>query len=539
MSKKRIMNIVLFVIIVFIGILYFANPFRNSDYDQWKEDVSYQAYVNAVNALQGTLDEGRYTYYDYLEDVEVDYGLPSIEGELLSEQSLDRHDYEGTDVSALVADAPVTYLVEVDEAGYYNIDVDYIVKGQILNNITISVMINDSYQFDDARTIDVALLWEDAVDEYALDKYGDETLPRQSKIESWRPLELYNNTYTSYEPLLFYFEEGINQITFENVSSGELYFGDLEINPPRYIPTYEEYISSNSYSEIDLEPVFINATEYVEKNSSYVRLTSLGDPSVTPFDSRYKKLNVLDGNAWYKAGQDITYNVVVEESGLYDLTFHYANYKPDFNIFRSIKVNGEIPYRELTGYQFENTGSRFANETLSKDGENLKVYLEAGAQGNTITIRAEHSELSVYLRDLQLIIDHINQFALEIIKVTGKDIDTNRTWKLTKYIPETESYLNAYNDIVKFMVVQLSDYSDKQDLSATLSYLKRANVEFERMLEDPDELPLYLNNLYAGASSSTVLLGNSLTELQNPTILAPIRWNTVAFGLTNGPSLPT
>jgi ABC-type glycerol-3-phosphate transport system substrate-binding protein len=515
MSKKRIMNIVLFVIVVFLGVLYFTNPFRNSDYEQWSNEVGYQAYANAIGVLQGTIDEGRYTYYDYLEEVEIDYNLPSAEGTLTSVQSIERNGYQGTDVGALFNDSPLTYTVDVAEAGYYNIDVDYIVKGQILSNITISVMINGAYQFDDAKTVDVVLLWEDAVSEYALDKYGDETLPPQNKIEEWRTLDLFNNTYTTYEPLLFYFEEGLNQITFENVSSGELYFGDLTVNPPSYIPTYEEYINSNSYQEIDMEPLFINATEYVEKNSSYVRLTSYGNPSVTPFDNVNKKLNIIDGNAWYKAGQEVTYNVVVEESGLYDLTFHYANFKSDFDVFRSIKINGEIPYRELAGYQFNNTGSRYANQTLEQDGESLKVYLEAGPDGNMITVRAEHSELSMYLRDLQLIIDHINQFALDIIKVTGKDIDTNRTWKLTKYIPETESYLNAYNDIIKYMVVQLSEYSDKQDLSATLSYLKRANVEFEQMLEDPDDLPLYLNNLYAGAASTTLLLGNSLTALQN------------------------
>jgi len=509
------MNIVLFVIVVFLGVLYFTNPFRNSDYEQWSNEVGYQAYANAIGVLEGTLDEGRYTYYDYLEEVEIDYNLPSVDGTLTSAQSVERNGYQGTNVGALFNDSPLTYTVDVEEAGFYNIDVDYIVKGQILNNITISVMINGEYQFDDAKTVDVVLLWEDAVSEYALDKYGDETLPPQNKIEEWRSLDLFNNTYTTYEPLLFYFEEGLNQITFENVSSGELYFGDLTVNPPSYIPTYQEYIDSNSYQVIDMDPLFINATEYVEKNSSYVRLTSYGNPSVTPFDSINKKLNIIDGNAWYKAGQEVTYNVVVEEDGLYDLTFHYANFKSDFDVFRSIKINGEIPYRELSGYAFENTGSRYANQTLEKDGESLKVYLEAGSDGNDITIRAEHSELSMYLRDLQLIIDHINQFALDIIKVTGKDIDTNRTWKLTKYIPETESYLNAYNDIVKYMVVQLSEYSDKQDLSATLSYLKRANVEFEQMLEDPDDLPLYLNNLYAGAASTTLLLGNSLTALQN------------------------
>jgi ABC-type glycerol-3-phosphate transport system substrate-binding protein len=41
-------------------------------------------------------------------------------------------------------------------------------------------------------------------------------------------------------------------------------------------------------------------------------------------------------------------------------------------------------------------------------------------------------------------------------------------------------------------------------------------VELEKMLEDPDELPLYLNNLYSGENvSMTILLGDSLTSIAN------------------------
>ena len=42
-----------------------------------------------------------------------------------------------------------------------------------------------------------------------------------------------------------------------------------------------------------------------------------------------------------------------------------------------------------------------------------------------------------------------------------------------------------------------------------------ATVELDKMLEKPDELPLYLNNLYSGSSSVTLLLGDTLTTLAN------------------------
>jgi len=511
MTKKRILNVLLFAILTFLVVLFIFKPFQTSDLEEWSNEVSYDTYKDAINLLESSVENGRYTYYDFLEEVNMNYNLPSHDAVLTTLNSSETYGYEGNSVANLGTGLDAIYTVDIIEDGYYVLDLDYFVTGDILNNITMSVAINGEFQFDDAKTIDAVLYWEDSTKEFQTDSYGDETLPTQIKIEEWREFDLYNNTYTSNEPLLFYFEEGINTIQFTNVSSGDLFLGDLEVNPPKYIKTYQEYISNYS-AEASEYNLFINAIDYTEKNSSYVRLFSFGNPSLSPFDSVDKKLNVIDGGAWYKAGQEVTYSVDVEETGLYDIAFHYANYKGDFQSFRSIKIDGEIPFKEVASYAFDYTPTNWANEVLNDElGNPYKIYLEKGT--HTITLRAEKNEVSRELRDIQLMIDHINQFALEIIKITGKDIDKDRTWKITNYISETEDYLQAYQDILKFMVINLSQYSEKDDLSSSLSYLKKAVIEFDKMLEKPDELPLYLPNLYSGDTSVTLMLGNSLTSI--------------------------
>ena len=513
MTTKRLINLSLIVFLGAIITLFIIKPFETSDLDQWSEEVSEHDYEVALGLLQDTLENPRNTYYDFLENIVKDYNLPNHETTMISLQDPERLEYSGTAVGDLSTDKEVNYRVDIQQAGYYVLNADYIVTGTILNNITVAISINGEYQFDDAKTVDVVLYWKDKTKDFALDTYGDEALPAQLKLEEWRHLDLYNNTYTSNEPLLFYLDIGINTITFKNVSTGDLKFGDLEVSPPTYIPSYEDYISGHSAQASEFN-LFTNAIEYVEKNSSYVRLLSFGNPSVSPYDSVDKKLNVIDGGAWYKAGQEVTYEVLVDEAGLYDIALHYANYKSDFEVFRSIKIDGQIPFQEFGSYRFEYTPSKWKNEVLSDElGNPYQVYLTPGT--HLITFRAEKSELSEYLRNIQLMIDHINQFSLEIIKITGKDIDRDRTWKLTKYIPETESYLIAYDTLIKYMVIQLSEYSEKEDLSSSLSYLKMGTVEFEKMLEEPDELPLFLNNLYSGSSSVTLLLGDTLTTLTN------------------------
>ena len=63
---------------------------------------------------------------------------------------------------------------------------------------------------------------------------------------------------------------------------------------------------------------------------------------------------------------------------------------------------------------------------------------------------------------------------LEVLKITGSDVDEDRTWDITKYIPETENYLNAYDILLKSIVDELSVYSDKGPNSASIAYVQRA-----------------------------------------------------------------
>ncbi|MDP2426403.1 MAG: extracellular solute-binding protein [bacterium] len=511
--KKWLVYGIAFLIIAII----FINPFRQSDFDAWQEEVSYQDYLEALELMKQSEYITRFPYVSFLESMDdINYSLLNHQATMSPSNVavVNNFSYTGTKATDMQIDPLVAYQVTVPTAGLYHIQLDYFVKSQVLNNLTVSLKVNGQFQFDDSRTIDIPLYWQDDSKDFVLDTYGDESLPNQQRVIGWVTHLLYNNTYTTTDPLLFYFEAGVNTIEIENILSGAILLGDVELVAPRQRMDYATYIEQ--YSSVSKAPtsIFINATEYTQKNSSYVRLYAFQSPSVTPYGVVDKKLNVINGAAWYRSGHEVTYSINVLETGLYNINLHYLNDKIDYSVFRSIAINGVIPFEELAAYEFKLTGPNvWRNEILGDSSGAFDFYLTEGI--NTITLRVVTEPLKTGLRDIQLMIDHINGFALNILKITGSNIDISRKWQFTNYIPQTPAYLQAYETIIKYQVVQMSQYSSKSDLSAALAYLKTAVTQLDKIQKEPDKIPIYLGTLYSGVGSITQMLGDSLSILQS------------------------
>lgn len=481
------------------------------------EEISEVEASKAREELTKSLYYVKNSYYDYIKDANINFNLENVNAHLTSTPTF-VEDYSSKAVKLNYTDKAV-YQVNVPASGYYHLNIDYLTPENTMSDVTMNLKINGENPFDEAKIIRFPIIWKDDSKEFTLDTYGDETLPTQIRVVKWLNIDLNNNTYVDDRALLFYFEEQTYEIEFINVTSNDIYLGDLMLKAPKRMKTYDEYI--NQYSQVRITDLIeVDAISYTEKNSSYVRLGNVREPSVKPYHAIDKKLNVIDGISWQDAGQEVRYEFEVKETGLYQIALHYMNEKNDFSVFRTIKIGKEneepvVPFKELLSYEFKPTGGgKWANHDLGNEEGPFLFHFEKGVK-YTLAIKSESAPLYWALADIQLLIDHINQFSLDVRKITGKEIDTNRTWKITKYLPMTKPYLDYYKLLISYMQQQLGQFSPVGTRSSSLSNLSKAIAKLNKMLEKPDELPLYLDQLFSGSGSVTQLLGDQMTILMN------------------------
>ena len=503
------------VIVVCGGGLYLVFNLNHAEY---VEDVSPEELRQAYELLSNSLVSPDYMYTDYLMYLDADYGTGNYVASPTSSAAgyaagAGQPTYEGNAV-VLDYEESAEYKVNVEKAGVYYLAVDYFSAGNTYLDYTVEVCLNGEAQYQEWKTVQLSLYWEDSVEEYLKDRYGDEIAPTQDRVNRWRKSFLYNNTYSSVHPLYMTLEAGENIITLSNRSNDGLALGTLYVEAPvDEVPSYQEYFARYAGKPVAAkdDTVVLSATEYTVKNSAQIIYNSTANPAMTPYDAEYKLLNTL---SWTKPGNEISYELTVEKDGLYKLGFHYMNDKEEFNSYESIRIDGEVPFRELRCYAFPYSDSGWANEVLSdNEGNPFYIYLTAGT--HILTLKTEMEPVIEAWRYGQLIAEHVTQFSLDIKKLSGQDADKYRTWKMTQYIPEIPDYLAAYKTIIQHIRFLLQEESEYGINGALLSYLDKAEVFIDDMAEYPDEIALYTNSLTGADNSVLVAVSKFTSSIMN------------------------
>jgi hypothetical protein len=88
-------------------------------------------------------------------------------------------------------------------------------------------------------------------------------------------------------------------------------------------------------------------------------------PAVFPYSAKALLNNTICGVNWNSVGDWIEWEVDIKESGYYNISMYTKqNFVQGIPVYRKIMIDGQVPFKELEGYQFNYDGD-WRMDTLS------------------------------------------------------------------------------------------------------------------------------------------------------------------------------
>jgi ABC-type glycerol-3-phosphate transport system substrate-binding protein len=523
--KKILIGIIFSLLALY---LVRVNTIENVSADTQTETTEYSIISNLYSSqLKKWKNEGLRDDLDFYQVVSpFGFYLDSLDDELIYESETNQyHDFlvandlniiDSSGVLNMNSSDEVNYFyfdVLVENEGLYQVLIDYYSTTDGIRNIEIDIMVNNEYQYFESSQIILDSYYETSKD-FKLDRYENEIMPRAFRLDKWNHLALMDSSRLQENPLLFKFNEGENKLRI-GLKTGSILIGQIYVQNQEKIQTYAEYLNSNQSSVNDDFIIERQAESIDLKNSLSIRYGTNREPSVKPFELVANKLNILDGSTFYRPGNQIFYDIEVEDSGFYYITFKVLQNRNNTRVYRKIYVNGEIPFLEAKQIAFD-YNSNWVNQTISNtENEPYLFYLNSGI--NQIGLEVNTSPFLEIYENIKYVMDRINDLTLDIKKLTGNNLDKNREWDIVTFMPNIKQDLLNYAEIIKYSHDQYVLLSGNQGPTEVSSHLKLSYQWLEELAVEPNDIPKNLAKLSTGSNSVMQKLGISLPlVIQSP-----------------------
>lgn len=387
-----------------------------------------------------------------------------------------------------------------EKSGWYAASWEYKSLGDKSGDHQIGVEIDGKAPYSTLKYIDIPRVWRSG----EIDVLEDGTQVRgDAEAETgWTEFVVHDDTGMVTDPFMIYLAEG-NHTMKVVWRDGMLEMRNIKLFAFEGYKSYEEY--KKSYNEKYAgKPLKIEAENFIRTNSlSVTAATDFSSPKTTPYDYYGQLLNVMGGNNWQYAGQKVEWSVEAPESGLYNITLRYKqSYKTNMMAYRTLKINGEVPFAEANSLAFNYDG----------DWQYLQpkwaVYLEKGE--NIISIEVTPGDTAVLMNGVNDAVQRLNLLYRQILMLTGTSPDTYRDYHLDVEIPGIKEEFTSLSTLMG----ELLDTIDKLYGSTTAFNVLQ---DTERQLAD---MAANLRSVTQGGRldrfksniSSLASLGQSLRE---------------------------
>jgi len=225
------------------------------------------------------------------------------------------------------------------------------------------------------------------------------------------------------------------------------------------IPSYSEYVTNHAGKAqpsgtdkiIQIEAEFPDAVS----DSSVIPSNSNDSAANFPMSPKAQLFNVIGETSYSAVGQWAAYKFTVNESGMYNLAMRYKqDALQGMFVCRSIKLAGgdygivsadgtvtaEVPFKEAQNIRFDYTKEWVSKKlTFYKENgtqEEFKLYLEAGVE-YTLYLECSLGDLREYIREVETVLNNVNDCYLRILQRTGSSPDENQDYDFDIEILDT------------------------------------------------------------------------------------------------------
>jgi len=411
--------------------------------------------------------------------------------------------YEGEDNVLLTNEnSKVTWNVDVSEAGYYNLVLDYYPYEGKSTSIQRAIYINGEIPFDGAKNITFYRIWANATS-VKTDINGNDIRPSQEEKPFWRTSYFVDNVGYINNPYVFYFEAGDNTISLEGVRE-PLMIKSIHVLSIKDLIDYDDYKSLHSDAEIVNEDINFIQTEN-QAYSSSPTLYPLNDRTsmqTIPNSAKLVKMNTIGGNNWRVAGDFITWTFDVDKAGLYAMSFRVKQrLATGMNVYRNIYIDEQIPFKEMKNYAFT-YDNKWRIQTVGTKDEPYLFYLTEGR--HTIKMEVSLGEYGALIGQIQTSIDKLNKLYREILVYTGAEPDQYRDYQLEERIDNLVGRIQAERDNLAEIREKIIEISGSK--SEKTGILDTVILQLDDFIDKPREIHTQLLTFNSNISSLGTLV---------------------------------
>lgn len=327
--------------------------------------------------------------------------------------------------------------VEIKESGLYHLGLRYYPVEGNSSPIERELHIDGEAPFEEARRLVFSRIWDNGLSEIERDNRGNDLRPMQVERPQWQETVLRDAEGYYQEAFAFYLSAGRHRIAL--VSLREPMILDYlklvqEEQPVSYADVIKEYEQAG-YQPTSGRFVKVQGEDAVRKsNPSLYPINDRSSPATEPYDVSKIRMNTIGGVNWKIPGQWITWEVDIEEEGLYEFGLRYKqNTARGMNAVRKLYINDQVPFKEVEAIPFPYAGG-WQIGLPGQDGRPYLFYLPQGK--HQIKLELSMGELSDVIRAVRTSIQELNALYLKIIMLTGTVPDPFRDYQLDSKIPE-------------------------------------------------------------------------------------------------------